>query len=415
MHEPLERGLGRLPWILTAIALGLALSLWALKGRHSTPPPQSVRKQPEAMPAVQEPTAVRPGGEAVVAALPTPPENRIQLPIYPRFTEQDANALFSIGPNEVFDPLCGKRYKPNQRIPVRLVEHPDRAIEFVINGRSMREDEEPRIQRPRVRVLVAGDAQAEGVCSNSESFANLVEAGLKRRALTQSRKRGERFDPDSIEVLNAGKGGYTFHGYLGVLERNLDLRPDTFVVAVNGGNDFVEALPIWHHYSRAGTRPPGAESYAELVEAATAIYRGALGQGLLTVKYFDVHPEQKSVAVAAAVQVFDHMQALCRERGIRLIVLYLPPRHDIETDNPQLRLASLLEALRLQRSALANTNEMADRLLAQLAAAGIETIDLRVAFRAAAESLYWKADWSLNLAGHRIVTQALLPVLSAER
>jgi len=411
-----------MPWILSAVALVLALSLWALTLWNQRPrsAAESPAAQVEAPPPKRTPRRARATPPAaVVATQPVdgaaaPDETRIALPIYPPFTQQEAEILFSIGPNEVFDPLCGKLYRPSQRIAVQILEHPERTLEFVINSRSMREEAEPAAQKPRLRVLVAGDSQAEGACRNDESFAALAKAGLKRRELSQSRRLGTSFDPNSIEVLNACKGGHSFFSYLGVLEKHLDLSPDVFVVAVNGGNDFDEALSIWHFLQRS-ERPPGRESYHEQVEAATRVYRGALGQALLSVKYFDVNPGQKSVAVAAAKQVFDHIRALCDERGIRLLVIYLPPRQDVEADNPQMRLDSLLEALQSPREALLSTSEMADGLLNHLQAAGIETIDLRVPFRLAAEPLYWKADWQLNLAGHRLVTQHLLPALNTSR
>jgi hypothetical protein len=99
------------------------------------------------------------------------------------------------------------------------------------------------LQQPALRILVTGDSHTDGVCNNSESFTNLLEAELS------AAHPGE-----AIEALNAGKGAYSFYNYLGVLERLLPLRPDVFVVAVYGGNDFVESLALRHTFEHGA--PP---------------------------------------------------------------------------------------------------------------------------------------------------------------
>ena len=411
MHSPADQGLGRLPWVLVAIATVMTLALFALTRGSEHAADQTVTLRKGGPLPAWSPGPDRPAPAETL----TPAGEPIKIPIYPPWSEADAEALFAISAIEMFDPYCGKLYKPSQHFTVPFFEHPDQQIEFVINSRSMREDTDPLPGKPLLRILVAGDSHTEGVCKNSESFANQTEGGLRRRALTQSRKRGEEFDLNSIEVLNAGKGGYSFFNYLGVLERNLDLAPDIFVVAIYGGNDFEESLSAWHYYFNEGKRPAGVEFYAEEVKAAEQVYRGALSQSMLSVKYFDVHPEQKAIAIEAGAQVFEQTKALCLERGIRLLVLYLPPRQDIEPGNPQLRLEGLLKALNLKPEALENTQEMAGALLKRLAALGIETIDMRPAFRQAAESLYWKADWHINLAGHRVIAGALIDALSEPR
>jgi hypothetical protein len=390
-----------LPWILSACAALLALSLWLLSLSGGGPASQQTV-------SLRTEVAIPSGAPAAARRPPAAAGTPIRIPIYPLWTEEHAKALFGIGPLDLFDPLCGKIYKPGARFKLRFFEHPDQQIEFVVNSRSMREDNEPRELQPELRVLVTGDSHTDGVCQNSESFANITEGALRRRAIIESHKVGESFEPDAIEVLNADKGGYSFFNYLAVLERYLDLKPDVFVVAVFGGNDFEEALSVWHYYKTGGDRPPGSEAYPELVDAAIKVYRGALPQGPMSVKYFDKYPEQKAIALQAAGEVFAHMRALCAERGIRLIVLYLPPRQDVEQGNVDLRLNELLNALDLQRNALSNTDEMADALLARLSAENIETIDLRGPFRAATETLYWRADWHLNLAGHRTVARELM-------
>ncbi len=337
----------------------------------------------------------------------------IKIPIYPPWSELQARQLFTPGEFDKYDEYCGKLYLPSIRFKVDIEEHPLQQIEFVVNSRSMREDDEPLAVKPKLRVLVAGDSHTDGVCQNFESFSNLTEAALRKLAGIESTQRGAAFDPRSIEVLNAGKGGYSFFNYLGTLERNLDLQPDVFVVTVYGGNDFHEVLSAWHSYRNDGKRPPGAARYPDEIRAATAISSQALNQAFYGVKYFDVYPEQMQIALDCGVEVCREIQALCRERGIRLIVLYLPPRQEVEPDNPALNIRQLLQALKLEPAALADAALLGDQLLIKLETLGIEHVDLRPAFRQAGESLYWNADWHINLAGQRIVARELLKTISA--
>jgi hypothetical protein len=411
MYTHLKPGLGRLPWLLFGLAVVLSGLLYAISHRtpHSTGDTVKL-KIGKTIPA----WTPGPGWASA-----TPPARRegeaIRIPIYPPWTEKVGKALFAPSSVEMIDPYAGKIYKPNQQFAQDFPEHPDKHFTYVINSRSMREDDEPRVEKPALRVLVSGDSHTDGVCKNSESFANLTEAALRERARAESVKSGVSFDPTSIEVLNAGKGSHTFYNYLGTLERHLDLQPDVFVVAVYGGNDFEEVLSIWHYYNNQGRRPAGAPIYGDQINAAVAIKQPALSQSLGSVKYFATYPEQKQIAVKAAIEVFTQIRDLCRERGIRLITLYIPGRPDVEPLNPDLNLRKLMRALELQPAALASTDEMADQLLAGLATLEIEAIDLRPAFKAAGRSLYWSTDWHINLEGHKVVAEHLIKALSERK
>ncbi|MEO6711406.1 MAG: SGNH/GDSL hydrolase family protein [Planctomycetota bacterium] len=407
MYTIVKPGLGRLPWVLFGIAACFALLLLALKSRASGDVDTVVLKAAGPLPAW------KPGTGWATA---TPPAlhagEAMTIPRYPPWTDVQATNLFVPGSNELVDPWCGKLWKPNIHFTMVFPEHPDKAIHFDTNSRSMREDTDPLATKPALRVLVAGDSHTDGVCNNSESFPNLTEAWLRTRAEMQAKARGQTLDPSSIEVLNAGKGTHSFFNYLGVLEKNLDLQPDVFVVNIYGGNDFEEVLSPWHFFFNKGNRPPGAARYEAEITAAVKVRKPALAQAMISVKYFDANPDQKAVAVQAASDIFVQIQALCRERGIRLIVLYLPPWQDVEPNKPEVQLRQLLNALKLEPKALASTGEMADQLLARLSDLGIETVDLRPTIRAAPKSAYWSTDWHINLLGHQLIARVLTKVLS---
>ncbi|HTF87648.1 MAG TPA: SGNH/GDSL hydrolase family protein [Planctomycetota bacterium] len=358
--------------------------------------------------------AWKPGPGWLTARAQPGTNGRVSLPFYPPFTDEQSAALFVRTRGEVFDPLCGDIWQPNVDSKIPFAEYPGGAFAVKTNSFGMREDTEPAAQRPAVRILVTGDSHTDGVCANAESYSNLLEGLLRDRAASEAKLRGEQLDPASIEVLNTGKGAYSFYNYLGVLERFVDLAPAVFIVGVYGGNDFEEALSVWHFYFNAGKRPRGMPVYAEEVKAASAINKGAVAQGLASVRYFSTYPEQLEIANRAASEVLDNMQALCLERGIRLIVVYIPSWMEVAPDDPALRLDEMLTALGLTRADLESTTRMADAMLAHLAQRGVESLDLRSSFAAATEPLYWKLDCHLGLSGNRLVARELAPLFARQ-
>jgi hypothetical protein len=425
-----EQRLDRLMIGLGASALVLVAALFGLHHCGAVPernpgrePGRASQRAPAPAPSVA-PSALptpaasswRPGPNWATRAAQKPgPDGPLKLPLYPRWTKEQAEALFAIGPKEQYDPLCGKLWLPNERFTNRFPEYPGGEIEYVTNSRSLREDEEVRAEKPVLRVLVAGDSHTDGVCSNAESFANLTEKALVRRAQIEASSRGERFEPRWIDVLNAGKGTHSFFNYLGTLERNLDLDPDVFVVTVYGGNDFEELSWAWHGYGFDGPSPEGAARYRPQLVKAKRVHAQSLPQALMSLKFFAAYPREREIALRAATTVMERIQALCRERGIHLIVLYLPSRPEVEPENPDLSLPALLSAFELTPAALDTTRAMANQFLARIAELGIEAVDLRPAFLESKESPYWSWDWHINLVGHRLVAGALSQALCARK
>ena len=338
-------------------------------------------------------------------ALPIGNQGPQQVPPWP---EELARKLFAIDDSALFDPLCGFRYGSNLRLPQFMAEHTPQVFERVTNSLGLREDAEPIEPRPRLRVLVTGDSHTDGVCTNPESFANVLEAALREQAQARAAQLSSSFDPNWIEVLNSGRGGYSFCNYYGVLARflELDLAPDVFVVAIYGGNDFEEALNP-HYVVHGGQRPPGKALYLPQVRGARRLHAGALAQGLLSAKYFAVQPAQKEVATASALEWFDRILELAKSRGIELIVAYIPPWFDAAPSMLRVPLEKLMTSLELDVSALGSSNEIASSVIDQLRARGVDVLDLRPEFSAAGAPAYWQADLHISLIGQQIVAEAL--------
>jgi len=339
------------------------------------------------------------------STLPAGERGPLSVPPWP---EELARRLFPIDEASVFDPLCGFRHGPNLKLTQFAAGHEPEVFLRVTNSLGLREDEEPIQPRPRLRVLVTGDSHTDGVCTNPETFANVLEAALRARATGRAADSGTRFDPGWIEVLNAGKGGYSFCNYYGVLARflELDLAPDVFVVAIYGGNDFEETLNP-HYVVHGGQRPEGKSLYLPQLRGAKRLHKGALAQGLLAAKYFSIQPSQKEIAVSSALEWFERILELARSRGIEVIAVYIPPWFDAAPTLLRDAMGKVMVNLELEPAALASSNEIADSAIDRLRARGIEVLDLRPRFGAAGEAAYLRADLHISLLGQRLVAEAL--------
>lgn len=339
-------------------------------------------------------SAERPGLDPLEAgpASRFPPSRLVRRPIPP----EDAEKLFGIREREydVFDPHCYFVKKPNQRGQREFPEHPAGVLERTTNSLGLRGSAEPAAATPDLRILVTGDSHTEGVCRDDETFAARLEARL--RAAHPGR---------SIEVLNAARGGYCCFQYLGSLERLLALAPDVLVVGLYGGNDFEEILTL-HHYFQGTQRPP-SEPYRAQREAAIGVNGAAVGQALNGCRYFAEYPQEIDSSLQATRDCCGELVALCLRHSIQPVFVYLPPITDVETRFSS-RLKQAIEVLGLTASDLRVHDRMADSLLTFLRQHGLDVLDMRPAFRAAPEPLYWKGELHMNLAAQELVTETLL-------
>ena len=275
-----------------------------------------------------------------------------------------------------------------------FAEHPDGEFWIRTNSLGMREDDEPSVDKPGLRVLVTGDSHIDGVCNNSESVPNVLER------LSAGSESGDR-----TEVLNAAAGGYTFYNYLNVLESYVDLQPDVFLCIAYGGNDFAGMMQLQRFYAHRPAAPLRSQHGAQVVAELTA--PGLCSQEVSQAIYFQDNPEDEAISVATCTAVALEMLSLCNERGIRLIFAYLPPHFRAQPEFYQDELKQAHELLDLEDSWLEVSDRIADRWLEQLRELGIETIDLRPALRESDEHAYYRSDRHLNPRGCELVGRAL--------
>lgn len=333
---------------------------------------------------------------------PQDPLDLVREPIPPDVAERLFTVLRSSAAGSEYDPFVGVRYRGGLARRIPFAERPEGEWLFRTNSLGLREDAEVATEKPALRVLVAGDSQTEGYCDNAESWPNVLEARLA------SLRPGR-----AVEVLNAGKSGYSFYSYLGTLERFLRLHPDVFVMCVYGGNDFVECL-LTHHYFRRTKRPFCAACERDrMVELHPENTFGIFAQAFHQLVYFRHHPEERKVALEAAFSVTAGVERLCRERGIRLVCVYLPPLVDAQPGLLGSLLGESVALFELQPDDLQIANRLADAWLEFARARGISTIDLRVAISEARRPLYWDRDHHVSVEGNRVIAEALLTEVGA--
>ncbi len=315
-------------------------------------------------------------------------------------TPAETAKLFAM-PNDEYthDPHSYYRYEPGLAVRRDWPEHPDGFYVKQTNAMGLREDLDAPPDDLDLFVLVAGDSHTDGVCNNDESFANVLQAMLS-----------ERHPDQAIEVWNTGVTGQSLYNYLGNLEKFVDRDPAVFVATVYGGNDFLDLVRIYHFFNH--TSPPTRRhDYWDRVTRAGRVASYAVAIALNQALYFQYHPDQVDVALRAARQVTAEMKRICDERGIQLVFVYIPPGIDLGGEVAP-EVLEAYEILGLGENDLRSYDRLADRWLADVGAWDIPVIDLRGPFAEDVAAYYW-SDLHINLAGHRLVAEQLLPLVEA--
>jgi hypothetical protein len=211
----------------------------------------------------------------------------------------------------------------------------------------------------------------------------------------------------SVECLNGVKGGYSFYNYIGVLEKVLPLKPDVFVMAVFGGNDFVGVVNLFRYYEGLKAGAVGSDYSKEVTDKLRRRNSMYFAQDLSQTLVFARDPTAKEHARAASCLLTVGMQQICEQNDIRLICLYIPDCTTVQSRFFPKEITPVLEQLKGPAFATNHTNEVVDAYLAFLREQGIESIDMREAFRANPVPSYWKTDFHLNTEGHRLIAERL--------
>ncbi|MBI5432127.1 MAG: hypothetical protein HZA52_04775 [Planctomycetes bacterium] len=311
-----------------------------------------------------------------------------------------ANRLFSnlrgkdFPDKDVYDEAVWFRRKPGLDIEELHPEIPGGKWRMRTNSLGLRMDRDLANEPAEISLLLTGDANMEGVCSNSDTIAGRVERSLA--ALHPGA---------SIEVVNSGKGSYTFYNYVLVLERFAARKPKMFVVLVCL-NDFEECLSAYYHFS--GTPGPAfADGDArELVEVGRD-WTDELAQGLMALWRFDRQPGELDTALAVGAGLMGELAGTCAALGTELVVFWCPPYFSLDAAKAQQELAKPCAELGLDALDLASADAIATRFLHSVRGMRLTAIDLRPTFAKAREPMFWTDDRHLSLAANELIAREI--------
>ena len=247
----------------------------------------------------------------------------------------------------ISDPIVGHIHKSNAQRYYIWPEHKDGHIILKTNNLGFRRDSDTLTDKhDKIRILVTGDSQIDGVINNSESCCTILENLLNQAVNSRQ-----------YEVINSGVGYYCPHNYLGVIKKYLYLAPDIFIVTLYGGNDFIETCALM-----GCQRSNDPEYYAKL-KKGRSFNPGGLSQGLNQIYYFKFYPESLEISLKAVTDDFHSIKEICDSHNIILIVLLLPSKIDIEWRTDNLRLNKCKELLNLTDADLQINTEIVGRCI----------------------------------------------------
>lgn len=311
--------------------------------------------------------------------------------------ERRARVLFDlerVGDRCRYDPVAWLELRPGLDETVDWPEHAGGKWFLRTNDVGLREDAPVAPKRGR-RVLVLGDSHTSGLVSNDESFANLLEARLAARDGWAG-----------ADVVNAGVPYTGPRAHRQTLEKRLALAPDVVVAVCFTGNDFWDDLKT-SYLLQGWTPPTGDAAYRERIESVAGRWPGPASQGFNMAYRFRAFPWEVETSLGLVTDSFRAMHARCDALGLRLLVVLLPTKMDVEPEDDRATQAAVRDALELADDDLAVLTTLARRLEANLRAAGLEVLAPLEAMRAAEHPLYWREDYHLSTRGHAWLAAAL--------
>ncbi|MBM3977453.1 MAG: hypothetical protein FJ299_10740 [Planctomycetes bacterium] len=318
--------------------------------------------------------------------------------------EAAARTIFGsfAGAEVVYDAHSIYRYRSGLDLRIGVPDLPGNGYRMVTNGWGMRELDDPSAGAGRPCLLASGDSHTDGVCDAPQSWPNLLEAALRERAPSAEAR-----------VWNHGFGGYSFYEYLGTLRRCAELAPRLYVVCSYAGNDYLELIKPWSYFERREAPEVPAESMKHVLRESLRSPQ-AISQCLQQAYYFRELPHMVEIAPRVAARVSKELAAEAARIGCVALFVNLPCAADVQRERYAAKLAPAAERLGLSSEQLDISQHLADAWIAQVRAADLPVLDLRAAFRAEPEDLYWHSDHHINLRGQQLVAAAVLQWLDEQ-
>jgi len=328
----------------------------------------------------------------------------------------------------VTDPVLGARLKPGFSDRVTTTEF---SSTWRINADGYRGPVAGERGRPAFRILALGDSFTFGYgVEESESWPRLLEEDLDGGAGPAGR----------TEVVNLGVGGYGTNQEQLYLERVAgSLSPDLALVAFYVGNDPEDNLRAAPAKGSGVGSPPAAAAPAPSRVERLKRWMGGRSQlynlvsvradellvrlGLRQLVYpFEMEllvsppPSRVSEAWEATGEALSRLGAWARERGLALVVLVLPMKHQV-SDTVWGRVRD--HYARLAGGEAVFDRERPQRVMKEACErAGLRCVDLLAGLRAAQNEnegdLYWPRDQHFNARGHAAAARLIADTLRRE-
>lgn len=313
------------------------------------------------------------------------------------------------------DPALGVRLRPNASTRVR--SRTGRTTNIRTNalgfrGREWPDDDAPEAERDRARVLLLGDSQM---------FGYGVDEGSALAAQLEARAH--------VTVLDAAVPTWGPPDYVIALrELAPRYRPRFVLFVANAANDWFEPVPNRRRTTaydgwatRAGTERPTWFPFRDYVMGRSHL---ALGARQLTSFVGDaqVPPSQSALRLKADVRMLragspPHRSTItpnlkaavdvCAENGCEVLAVALPLDLQVSAGEWQKYRSAPVD--------LSETEALLDDFVADARALGVRATNLFAPLRDAGPGVFLDDDYHLSPAGHRVVADAIAPLLRREQ
>ncbi len=320
-------------------------------------------------------------------------KEKSENPLKPHFPSSDDDYYQA-------DSICGHFHKPNVTREFEWKEHPSGKIVMKTNNLGLRNNKDTEVKKEnnQFRVLITGDSHVDGVLNNDESVASFLEQNLNKLYPIQKN-----------EVLNAGNGYFGPQNYLGVYHKFQDYHPDVFIVIIYTGNDFLDAIRIEAENGRLNV-PDRPKGYYDKLWEIDELYSGFTGQYLNQLKFFETFPSYIDTSLLITQQSLLQIKKLCKKNQSSLLVVLLPTKIDTEPQTDQTRIDEVFEIMSFNASHLQKNRQMVVLLTTWFEQNEVTYIDLQESFKKSNEELSWKADYHINVAGHKAIAEEILKI-----
>ena len=298
----------------------------------------------------------------------------------------------------IFDPIAGHIHKSNVRRDYVWPEHKEGNVILKTNNLGFRSDVDTNIDKQgRIRILVTGDSNIDGVINNSESCCTILQNMLNKAS------HGQLY-----EVINSGTGYYFSRNYLGIIQKYLYLAPDVYIVILYGGNEFLKTCNL------IGCRRSDNPGYYAKLREVRSFNFGGVAQGLNQIYYFKNVPESMEISVKSATDDIYAIKQICKLHNIIFIVLLLPSKIEIEWLTDELRLNKSIKILELTDVDLQINLQLLDKIATWLNNQQINYLNLFDYMKGKDHRLFWNRDYHLNDYGHKVIAETLFAAYKDE-